>query len=1070
MRIGVSGFGWITAIAASLVANAAAGPPGVLPVPPSGSWIVDGDGLHEVHVAYAGPVAVPDDAVRVRTARRGFVSGFETLYDQRTGVLEITFTPAIRGDRVSIIIDDASAVGGRTILRYVVLDGDVNRDGAVDMRDMSRVVAAVGMCRREIAFDPAADLDGDGCVGPADAAIVVAHLGDVLPVPPGSVSGSAIATQQPVAPSSTIAVSGGGSPAAFTSQARAIYNHGQVGALGPVSVVRDYATRDFLGAAVAAGQPRWGRPQVRAPLQEWTLARSTVQSISWVAGGFDRNGIAPMLCYFQQGFGTIQFWINVAVSDADPTFTMNINRGSVRDLLVGSMLEQEFYAYEPDAGLVLPGCFLFLCERYHDLNEDVSQRDWQVEGISVVALQRDANGDFALQIVADGPPLNGDDTALGLARVRPWAMTAYYPVVAGQDPLLHAFIPVVDYINSQGIKKGGQVFLFDATRSDPDESWSFGEFFLIDEHVEDNTHFHTAAWTPRGVVVALGDASDRNENILYTCANWDDYANPFNWMTYDRAYGAGTHPDQPAGTVANQFGGAVPGRDQNHFLVGADVQSGGVFECTVPEDPREGLTFTRLWGEEWSGGDTGGHVGLWFHKPAPERSHRSVTRIFPDNLEWWEAIDGARIVYSDDDLNFMTVARLPSSLKHNAFVALHGDDILLFNRAGLWQPQGIWSMPAPVSRGPSRGLSIAPGGTNLLAVDGGGGLIGAAAGGTNALTLVTGGMHPVSGEPLNTPGLGPVYRVQVDASSNQYLEFQPTGAATVAPGFVYVPMWFRVLGPEGLVARVQLTDAGGQTGEVALQCRLNSREQWVPFTAMLDNSGFAGDYTPRLRLLADGAVPRVADFLVMVDGYYAGEPPPYSTAPGTTSPAEQVAQPLGALGQSWTVGLELHVPYSSEDWLGHASATQDGGRLYLATIFADNENYVEVSAVLGVQAINADIYIAGVLAGSVSLPGVAVQRSDRLWIALAQSSDSELVVHAWSGGSMEDGLPGASSPVGLALPPVEVRFGRPDFARVPAMDVLMVAVERNRALGRQGVLQLLSSDGDVTTSGPVADP
>ncbi len=1070
MRDGVSGFGCVTAIAASLVANAAAGPPGVLPEPPSGSWIVDGDGLHEVRVAYAGPVAVADKAVRVRTARRGFVGGFETRYDQRTGVLEITFTPAIRGDRVSIIVDDAPVDGGRTVLRYLVLDGDVNRDGVVDMRDMGRVVAAVGMCRGDTAFDAAADLDGDGCVGPADAAIVVATLGDALPAAQRSISGPVSPESLPDTLAAEIAVSSGGTPPALTSQARAIYDHGQVGALGPVSVVRDYATRDVLGVAVAAGEPRWGRPQVRAPLQEWTLVRSTVQSISWVAGGFDSNGTDPMLCYFQQGFGTIQFWINVAVSDGNPTFSMNINRGSVRDLLVGSALEQEFFAYEPEAGIVLPGCFLFLCERYYDVNQDVSLRDWQVEGISVVALQRDADGDFALEIIGDGPPLNGDDTALGLARVRPWAMTAYYPVIAGQHPLLHAFIPVVDYINSQGIKKGGQVFLFDATRSDTEESWSFGELFLIDEHVEDDTHFHTAAWTPRGVVVALGDGSARNENILYTCANWDDYTNPFNWMTYDRAYGAGTHPDQPAGTVANQFGGAVPGRDQNHFLVGADVQSGGVFECAVPDDPREGLTFTRLWGAEWSGGDTGGHVALWFHKPAPERSHRSVTRIFPNNLEWWEAIDGARIVYSDDDMNFMTVARLPSSLKHNAFVALHGDDILLFNRAGLWQPQGIWSMPAPVSRGPSRGLSIAPGGTNLLAVDGGGGLIGAAAGGTTTLTLVTDGMHPVTGEPLDAPGLGPIYRVQADASSDQYIEFLPAGAATVASGFVYVPMWFRVIGPEGLVARVQLTDAGGQAGEVARQCRLNSREQWVPFTAMLDNSGFAGDYTPRLRLLAEGAVPRIADFLVMVDGYYAGEPPPYSTAPGSKSPAEQVTQPLGALGESWTVGLELHVPFSSEDWLGHASATQDEGRLYLATIFADDGNYVEISAVLNVQAIRADIYSAGVLVGSMSLPGVAVQRSDRLWIALTQSSGSELVLYAWSGGSMEDGLPGVSSPVGLTLPPIEVRFGRPDFSRVPAMDVLMVAVERYRALGRQGVLQLLSSDGDVTTSLPVADP
>jgi hypothetical protein len=144
--------------------------------------------------------------------------------------------------------------------------------------------------------------------------------------------------------------------------------------------------------------------------------------------------------------------------------------------------------------------------------------------------------------------------------------------------------------------------------------------------------------------------------------------------------------------------------------------------------------------------------------------------------------------------------------------------------------------------------------------------------------------------------------------------------------------------------------------------------------------------------------------------------------------------------------------------------------LYLATIFADDGNYVEVFAVLDLQAIQADIYRDGALAGSVHLPGVAVQRSDRLWIALTQSSDAELGVYAWSGGSTEDGLTGATSPVGLTVPPIEVRFGRPDFSRVPALDVLMVAVERERALGRQGVLQLLSSDGDATTSLPVADP
>ena len=72
-------------------------------------------------------------------------------------------------------------------------------------------------------------------------------------------------------------------------------------------------------------------------------------------------------------------------------------------------------------------------------------------------------------------PADGDATAFGIQRGSPWAMTAYYPAVSEQYPLLRAFIPVVDYINDNTIKKGGQVFLFDATRPDAQSPWSFGE-------------------------------------------------------------------------------------------------------------------------------------------------------------------------------------------------------------------------------------------------------------------------------------------------------------------------------------------------------------------------------------------------------------------------------------------------------------------------------------------------------------------------------------------------------------------------------------------------------------------
>ncbi len=1057
MRVITCGLAW--SVAALLVAAAPA-PRRATVVPPPGAWITGVDGLREVRVLFDGPVDVPRDAVIVRSAGRGLITNFRTRYDDNANVLTIEFVPALRAERVTIVLDDVIARAvDLAVLRYRILVGDATRDGVVDTRDIDRVLVSTGTCRQDAGFDPRADLDRDRCIGPAYLAVVVANLGRTMPAPSGAgPRGPRPAGGLPpeilAALPQRYAADG---PTTSSLRLLAIYDQGQTGSLPPVSVVRDYATIDALGAAVGPNQPRWGRPQGRAPLREWTLARSTTQSITWVASGNDSDGVTPMLCYFQPGPERIDFWIDAAIDDGDPTFFVDVERELIRDLLFGTPLERAFHAYQPEAAIALPGCFLFMCQRWYDYNENPAFRSWRVEGISVVALQRDDAGDFVFEIVGDGPRLNNDATALGMERGAPWAMTAYYPVVEGQDPLLRAFIPVVDYISFNSIKRGGQVFLVEATRPDTRTAWSFGEFYLIDEHVEEGTHFHTAAWTPRGVVVAMGDGEALNENVLHTCTDWNDYANPFNWTKHDRVYGAGTHPDLPAGTTANQFGGAVPGRDPNRFLVGADVNAGGVYECTVPEDPDEGLVFTRLWGEHWTDGESFGHVALWFHKPAPERSTRSVTRVSPNVLPTDIGLDAARVIYSDDDVHFTTVARLPTTLHRQSYVALHGDDILLFNRAGGVNPspKGIWSIPAPVGLGPSRGLAVAPGGVNLLAVSGGA-LVGVSAGAGTVLTPITDGLHPETGAPLDVPGHGPVYRIQADGSNGVYLSFRPT-ATPVAPGFAYLSLWVRVIGPEGVKARVLLTDTGGQA-ELAnwSQHRITNREQWVPYTVLFDTTVFAGDYMAQLRLIADPA--RAADFLVLVDGFYADEPPPYSTAPGTTSPPEQVTQPLGAIGPTWTVGIEFNVPYASEDWLGHPAAAQDGGRLYLATLLANEADYAELYADLDARTVGVDVFRDGVPIGSASVGDVAIQRGDRLWVALAQSSSTAMVLYAWSGGSREDGLTGATCFAGFTTSPEEVRLGRADFSRVPMIDVLMIAVQTNRSLSASGVIDLLSGD------------
>ncbi len=94
---------------AALLVAAAPAPRSATVVPPSGAWITGADGLGEVRVSFDGPVDVPRDAVIVRSAGRRLITNFRTRYDDRSNVLTIEFVPAIRAERVTIVLDDVIA-------------------------------------------------------------------------------------------------------------------------------------------------------------------------------------------------------------------------------------------------------------------------------------------------------------------------------------------------------------------------------------------------------------------------------------------------------------------------------------------------------------------------------------------------------------------------------------------------------------------------------------------------------------------------------------------------------------------------------------------------------------------------------------------------------------------------------------------------------------------------------------------------------------------------------------------------------------------------------------------------
>ncbi len=75
----------------------------LLPLP--GTWIVDNIGLTEVQTGFDEPVIVPANSVTVWAVGGGAIIDFTTSYNGKTDILTIAFDPAIRDDRLTVVID-----------------------------------------------------------------------------------------------------------------------------------------------------------------------------------------------------------------------------------------------------------------------------------------------------------------------------------------------------------------------------------------------------------------------------------------------------------------------------------------------------------------------------------------------------------------------------------------------------------------------------------------------------------------------------------------------------------------------------------------------------------------------------------------------------------------------------------------------------------------------------------------------------------------------------------------------------------------------------------------------------
>jgi len=834
---------------------------------------------------------------------------------------------------------------------------------------------------------------------------------------------------------------------------KAKFNGRQTGSLPPMWYSRDVPALDpVAGAYVAADTPYYGKPRGRCAFPGWAVSGLGV-GFNWGLCGTDRDGSTPMACAKQTSGqpedATLKVWTG-SVAPTPANFVHEIDivtavSGSVTvngaanallyDIFQGHASQQADVAYWPFGGVTLPGCFVFGCERYVQTSPGV----WDSEGVTVVKLQHTAAGAWDLAVVGD---LNASPLESGHLRGALWSFAAYYPTTLNQRPLLDVFLCPCDYANGSDLKYGGQCAILRATRADLGSDWSFGPIvLLLEEFGQTAVHYHAAAWTPNGVVLSRGDSNADNENVLFQCADWDDYGEPGNWTTTRDAYGSRS----PDNEYSFQWMGPQPhSSDLTRILVGADegVSYGAVM--TVAGDGA--ISYKKSLGDFPQAVATEDVNAFPSNKPAPEWSARSVRCAAPAGPIGF-VTQLARVLYADDDEHFAAVALWPSTSGVSSFVFLYGHRILMI-------PKGtggsIYEAHAPAVE-PVRGLVVAPGGANVLD-------------GFNAIGTPGGTFTEVAVASPDPEGT--VHRVVADQVSEQIANWRATPAATVgASAAVWEILFVQANSAAGIPLRLTsetLPQGAGDSSYILGVAGIHDTG-WRLLPVYVNAGAFdQSPYQPLVRLYSQssGTNKPLCDYHLLYQGWYTSEGEcPYLLEPGTSGSNIQVEVPLSpASGDAWTVGIEMFMPVTGLDFTSARTVV-------LATVYRDTDNYVEVVYDPSNAQVLARVFRDGVeeLNSPLVVADVYVRHDDQLWIAVGSDGTT---THLWcaAGGYDETGLKSDSAAAAMAGARTSVRIGSADYGQVPNVELVMVADENAQLLSTAGVEAMMATAAEPSAA------
>ena len=829
--------------------------------------------------------------------------------------------------------------------------------------------------------------------------------------------------------------------------------------LGEAVVARSTQTCDPFGNAVGANEPRYGKVRLTGPMGEWTNEIDSAQSWWFTAAGYDRDNTQEIMVGFCSNLNRLYIWegddIDTAYANLGTVggnMATVVNAGAL-DITLAGFVEGtdaatvDTIAYFPRAMVTLPGCILVMCER-----STYSAAAWHEDGIALFAIQHDAAQTRGLTgwTLSKIGETNG---AFGLdnGRGKGWSMASYFPAAGSTpDSLLEAFIPMADYQAASSAPVRGECYLARASRSANTDAWTV-QWGLIYQDSSDGTanrHFHSAGWTPRGLILSIGDNADNSEVKLFTAPS-DDWST----LTYSDTEPAATLTKTDAwhggdGITGNQWVGACVGKDINTLLVGGDETTNLIYEITIPESPASEVPpFHGVygWKPEMDGAATGKrHIGLYCKRPAPERN----TDVLWQGYHETDESQDRRLLYSPNAQNFCTMARIPTLHPTSSpFDIYKGKAVSLANYTGAGV-SGLFSMPIPeVSLG--RPLQVSSGGENLIILPTATTLQNCTSDGDNDISVVT--------DDDSVYGFGPVYEVLVGGDppgtpDRDVIRWRATSATTdiTDTTHIYMVCYVKIVSGQGTPIRLFAYNSANGNYDYDY-VTLGNTGEWQRIVTVLDAAPIkAVTNTPVIawRFEQTSGTAWAQTIRFQVEGVYLDGLPPYpiepTTSTTTTGVDELVTFALPKFGDSWSLAMSLNLPESGRDWHGTIPVAHE---YVLATLWYDASNYIEIKYDQDASPPGIVVTDTGGSGGS----GLAITDAD---FGMNRGSQTDIMISSdgtnlnlvcISAGRDESLAVTATDARAIGAIPTELRISNNDQSIVPDIEINRIAVDANNA-------------------------